>query len=174
MTNDALRPILKSQLHASLAMLRDAIEKCPDDVWFDERVTNRSWQIAYHVLFYTHLYLHADEKSVRRWAGHQAQVQYPSGLPNPRIEVDKSLPVFATPYSKAQVLEFWGVCDGMVDGAIDGFDLDAPECGFPWYRMGKLEHQFINIRHIQHHTAQLADRLRVSKDVGVPWVGMKH
>ena len=28
-TNDFLRPILKSQYHASLAMLKDAIEKCP-------------------------------------------------------------------------------------------------------------------------------------------------
>ena len=174
MTNDTLRPILKSQLHASLAMLKDAIEKCPNDVWFDDRFTNRYWQIAYHVLFYTHLYLHADEKSVQRWAGHQSKVQYPSGLTNPRLEVDTSLPKFAEPYSKAQVLEFWEICDRLVDGAIDSFDLDAPECGFWWYKMGKLEHQFINIRHIQHHAAQLADRLRVSKDVGVPWVGMRH
>ncbi|MDO8677896.1 MAG: hypothetical protein Q7R30_04935 [Acidobacteriota bacterium] len=174
MTNDTLRPILKSQFHASLAMLKDAIEKCPDDVWFDDRVTNRYWQIAYHVLYYAHLYLHPDEKSVREWAGHQSQVQYPSGLTNPRLEVDKSLPRFATPYSKAQVLEFWDICDGLVDGAIDSFDLDSPECGFWWYKMGKLEHQFINIRHIQHHAAQLADRLRVSQDVGVPWVGMRH
>ena len=66
------------------------------------------------------------------------------------------------------------ITDGLVDGAIDSFDLDAPECGFWWYKLGKLEHQFINIRHIQHHTAQLADRLRVSKDIGVPWVGMRH
>jgi hypothetical protein len=40
--------------------------------------------------------------------------------------------------------------------------------------MGKLEHQFINIRHIQHHAAQLADRLRVAKNVGVAWVGMRR
>ena len=74
MTNEALRPILKSQLHASLAMLKDAIEKCPDDVWLDERYTNRYWQIAYHALFYAHLYLHADASSVTRWASHQAKV----------------------------------------------------------------------------------------------------
>ncbi len=101
-------------------------------------------------------------------------MQYPSALTNPRLEVDKSQPVFPNPYSKAQVLELWAICDGLVDGAVDGFDLDSPECGFWWYTMGKLEHQFINIRHIQHHTAQLADRLRVAKDVGVPWVGMRH
>ena len=26
--------------------------------------------------------------------------------------------------------------------------------------MSKLEHQLVNLRHIQHHAAQLADRLR--------------
>jgi hypothetical protein len=155
-------------------MLKDAIEKCPDDVWMDERPTNRYWQIAYHVLYYAHLYLHVDDDSATEWAGHQSSVQYPSGLPNPRLEVDPSLPRFAAPYSKAQILEFWTLCDGMVDRAIDGFDLDSPECGFWWYKMGKLEHQFINIRHIQHHTAQLADRLRIAKDVGVPWVGVRR
>jgi hypothetical protein len=174
MTTETLRPILKSQYHASLAMLKDAIDKCPDDVWLDDRVTNRIWQIAYHVLYYTHLYLHVSLESATPWAGHHEGVQYPSALPNPRLEVDQALPKFAAPYSKAQVLELWAICDGMVDGAVEGFDLDSAECGFWWYKMGKLEHQFVNIRHIQHHTAQLADRLRVAKDVGVPWVGMRH
>lgn len=174
MTNDALRPIIKSQLHASLAMLKDAIEKCPDEVWLEERSGNRYWQIAYHVLYYAHLYLHADTSSVHRWPWHQSQVQHPSGLLNAHAQVDASLPVFADPYSRAQALEAWAICDGMVDAAIDSFDLDAPECGFPWYRMGKLEHQFVNIRHIQHHTGQLTDRLRVAADIGVPWVGMRR
>lgn len=172
MTTDDLRPIIKSQLHASLAMLKDAIEMCPDDVWLDERFGNRYWQIAYHTVFYAHLYLHADVTSVQRWAWHQAKVLHPSGLLNRHAKVDESLPVFADPYSRAQVLEAWATSEAMVDGAIDSFDLDSPECGFPWYRMGKLEHQFINIRHIQHHTGQLMDRLRVAKDIGVPWVGM--
>ncbi len=173
MANETLRPILKSQYHASLAMLKDAIEKCPDDVWMDARFTNSFWQIAYHVLFYTHLYLHRDEASFVPWAQHQSQVQNPSGLKG-RRPGDSRLPAFPNPYSKAQVLEFWNICDGMVDRAIDQADLDAAECGFWWYQMGKLEHQFVNIRHIQHHTAQLLDRLRVSADIGVPWVGMRH
>jgi hypothetical protein len=42
MTTEDLRSIIKSQLHASPAMLKDAIEKCPDDVWLDERFDNRS------------------------------------------------------------------------------------------------------------------------------------
>jgi hypothetical protein len=37
--------------------------------------------------------------------------------------------------------------------------------------MSKLEHQFVNIRHIQLHGAQLADRLRSAADIGIKWVG---
>ena len=33
------------------------------------------------------------------------------------------------------------------------------------------EHQLVNLRHIQHHAAQLADRLRTARDHGVRWVG---
>jgi hypothetical protein len=170
--SDALRPILKSQYHASLAMLRDAIVKCPGNVWLAAGHTNAFWQIAYHVLFYTHLYLHRDEGSFRPWGGHQPNVQHPSGLKG-RRDVDSQLPPFPDPYSKEQVLEFWDLTDGMVDGAVESLDLEAADCGFWWYRMGKLEHQFVNIRHVQHHTAQLADRLRAAADLGVPWVGSR-
>ena len=54
---------------------------------------------------------------------------------------------------------------------MDALDLDSTESGFSWYRMSKLEHQLVNIRHIQHHGAQLADRLRSAADIGIRWVG---
>jgi DinB superfamily len=165
--------VLKSQYHASLAMLRDAIERCPDPLWVDTAHKNAFWQIAYHTLFYTHLYLHPDEASFQPWAEHQGDVQYPSGLRG-RPDVDSRLPAFPDPYSKAQVLRFWILCDGMVDAAVDGFDFNRGECGFWWYKMSKLEHQLVNIRHIQHHTAQLMDRLRASANLGIRWVGSRH
>ena len=39
------------------------------------------------------------------------------------------------------------------------------------YKLPKLEHQIVNIRHIEHHMAQLADRLRSSAGIGIQWVG---
>lgn len=33
-STEGLRAILKSQYHATLAMLRETIERCPDEVWF--------------------------------------------------------------------------------------------------------------------------------------------
>jgi hypothetical protein len=55
---DALRSALKSQYHATLAMLRAAIRRCPDDLWTGSGGhANPFWRIAYHTLFYAHLYL---------------------------------------------------------------------------------------------------------------------
>ncbi|HEX9767105.1 MAG TPA: hypothetical protein VGA36_10100, partial [Nitriliruptorales bacterium] len=80
------------------------------------------------------------------------------------------LPVGVPPYTRAQVLEYVDACDGMVDGAVDALDLASPDSGFHWYAVPKLEHQLVNLRHLQQHTGQLQDRLRAAADVGVRWV----
>jgi hypothetical protein len=77
------------------------------------------------------------------------------------------------PYTQAQVLEYWEFCDRMIDDAVDALDLDGSESGFSWYRMSKLEHQLVNIRHIQHHAGQLIDRVRSAADVGIHWVAAR-
>jgi hypothetical protein len=50
-------------------------------------------------------------------------------------------------------------------------DLQSYDSGFSWYPMSKLEHQLVNIRHLQHGAAQLADRLRSKLDIGIKWSG---
>jgi hypothetical protein len=165
-----LRLVLKSQYHAGLAMLREAIERCPDDVWLNTQHHNAFWQIAYHCLFFTHLYLQSDEAAFRPWAEHQSEVQHPDGIADaPRP--GSTLPLIPKPYTRAQALAYWDHCDRMVDAAVDALDLHNPQCGFPWYKMSKLEHQMVNLRHLQHHAAQLADRLRAAQDIGIRWRG---
>ena len=166
----ALRSSLKNQYRAALAMLREGVERCPDDLWLDDESTTVCWQLAYHTLFFTHLYLQPDEAAFRPWEQHRSDVQYPDGIPGPPLE-GSDLPLVAEPYTRAQVLAYWRFCDAMLDGAVDALDLLSPESGFYWYPIPKLEHQLVNIRHIQHGAAQLADRLRRAADVGVPWVG---
>ena len=147
--------MLKSQYHAALAMLRDAIEQCPDAEWLIRDHKNAFWQVAYHVLFFAHLYLQQNETTFVLWSQHHGDDDGTRG----------------EPYSKAQVLEYWSFVDHAVDGAVDLLDLESPESGFSWYTMSKLEHQLVNIRHVQHHSAQLADRLRSAADIGIKWVG---
>src|SRR5699024_2816331 len=56
MSHSSLRAALKSQYHASLAMLREAVELCPAEEWTSDAHTNAFWQVAYHALYFTHLY----------------------------------------------------------------------------------------------------------------------
>ena len=167
-----LGPALVKQYRAGLAMLRDAVEKCPDDVWSSGEHANAFWQIAYHALYFTHLYLHPHLDEFVPWAGHQADVQHEDGIAGP-ADPDSSLPLTPDPYTRKQVLEY---CDSLydrVDDLVAGIDLESAESGFYWYPIPKLEHQLVNLRHLQHHTAQLADRLRNQVGVGVGWVGSR-
>jgi hypothetical protein len=169
MAADPLREVLKSQYHAALAMLRDAVDRCPEDTWYDTGPRNAFWQIAYHTLFFTHLYLQPTEHAFVPWRGHQSSNQNPDGIagePDPKSR----MPLIPEPYTRRQVLEYWADCDDRVDRWVDALDLAAPDSGFSWYSMSKLEHQFVNLRHVQHHAAQLADRLRQANGVGVRWV----
>lgn len=166
----ALRATLKSQYHAALLMLRQAIELCPDEAWTGTDHTNAPWQIGYHTIFFADLYSCTSESAFRPWTGHQAENQYPDAIPGPPDPKSK-LPLLPDPYTKAQVLAYWKHCDDMIDDAVEAMDIRSPESGFSWYRVSKLEHQLINLRHIQHGAAQIADRVRAASDVGVDWVG---
>jgi hypothetical protein len=154
---DFIRSILKSQYHGSLAMLCKSVELCPESLWTQTGHKNAFWQIAYHALYFAHLYLQKNEASFRPWKEHKSA---PNNDLAPKSE----------PYSKSQVLTYCDFCDGLVDNAVDVLDLRSADCGFHWYKVSKLEHQLISIRHIQHHSAQLADRLRDAINVNVRWV----
>src|SRR5215467_5325786 len=118
--SSSLRAILKSQYHAALAMLRDTIERCPDDLWVSHTHTNASWQVAYHTLFFAHLYMHESADAAFAsggWAGHQRDVQHPDGIGGAPIP-GNPLPRIPRPYTRAEALEYWTICDRMVDPAI--------------------------------------------------------
>ena len=171
MPDDAtLKRILKSQYGASLAMLRASVEACPDALWYDATPKNTFWQVAYHTLFFMHLYLQPDEQAFRPWPGHQSSVQYGDGIAGD-AHPGSALPLIPTPYSKSDVLAYCDFCEGMLDDAVECLDLESTTSGFYWYQTSKLEHQLVNIRHIQHHAAQLVDRLRAHLGIGVHWVG---
>jgi hypothetical protein len=170
---DTLRLSLERQVRAALAMLRDAVERCPGSLWDDPGPTNAFWQIAYHTLYFTHLYLQPEEAAFRPWPGHQADVQHPDGIAGP-ADPASPLPLVPEPYTRGQVLAYAAHLDERLHDALQAIDLLAPDSGFSWYRpMGKLEHQLVNLRHLQHHAAQLADRVRNHAGVGVDWVSSR-
>ena len=173
---DMMRPVLKSQYHAALAMLRDTIERCPDGLWTSSEHRNPFWRIAYHALYYTHFYLQPNADAFRPWDGHQTGVQFMDDLERSpdrtRIgELPHRPPKTGTPYAKDEMLAYWRICDEAVDPAVDALDLTSSDCGFFWYKVSKIEHQLISLRHLQHHMAQLGDRVRAVTNTGIAWVG---
>ena len=159
------KEIVKSQYRASLKMLGEAISKCTDALWDDEEYKNRFWHIAYHALFFTHLYLQDCDKAFVPWSKHRKEHESLGPLPwPPHMEPD-----IREPYTKEEVLEYLAVCQDEVEERVSSVDLEAAS-GFHWLPFGKLELQFYNIRHLQHHTGQLVDRLRTKQATGVGWV----
>lgn len=144
-----LRPALKQQYHAGIVMLRDCIEKCPEEIWTSGKHPRNFWRIAYHAVFYTHLYLGQTEADFVPWHKHDTTVPSLWGRPKKR-----------DPYTKEEVLEYLQHLDGLIDPTVDALDLETTKSGFSWYKnITKLSHQLLNLRHIQGHTGQLSEIL---------------
>ncbi len=150
--------IIRSQYLATLEMLKQAIEKCPDALWNDPTDKNKFWHVAYHALFYTHLYLQPTEQDFRPWAKH-------------RKAHDLSEP--ADPYSKEEVLEYLAFCQQQVIDLVPQLNFDA-ESGFYWLPLNKAELQIYTIRHLQQHAGELMERLGSRAGIDVDWVGVMH
>ena len=163
-----IRQVIQSQYGASLDMLKQAIERCPASMWDDGRYRNRFWHIAYHALFYTHLYLQPSERDLSPWARHREQYQFMGQVPWPPHDEPK----IGEPYSQADMLEYLDVCQKQVQAQVATVNLEA-ESGFNWLPLNKLELQFYTIRHLQQHIGELCERLGTEK-IDVNWVGVKH
>lgn len=163
MDDRTFQDALCRQYHAALGMLREAIELCPDELWDDRDHPVPFWRVAYHTLYFTHLYLQPSLEVFRPWEKHRGEHH---DLPWP----PEGSARITDPYTKAELLEYWRVCDGLVDGAVASLDM-AADSGMPWHKgMPKLDHQLHNLRHIQHHAALLAGRLRRHDGTEVRWV----
>jgi hypothetical protein len=156
---DNLKPALKGQYHAALDMLRGAIEECPNDIWLSGVPPRSFWRLAYHTLFFTHLYLQVREEDFVKWELHRDEVE--SDQERERLD--------AAPYSRAEMLTYWELVDAMVDPQLDKIDLSSTDCGIPWYTIPKLDHVILNLRHVQEHAGQLRDRL-LESGIDQRWV----
>jgi hypothetical protein len=67
----SVNSIIQSQYQAALDMLKEAVSLCPEELWDDTAYKNRFWNIAYHALFYTHLYLQPNLEAFSPWEKHR-------------------------------------------------------------------------------------------------------
>lgn len=146
-----VRTSLKGQYHGTLAMLRECVEVCPNDLWTAGEHPRNFWRIAYHAAFYAHLYLMQSEQDFVPWEKHRdvAAELFLDEAPHP-----------VEPYAQAEVMDYIDHVDALIDPVIDALDWQTQETGFHWYTsLGKLEHEILSIRHLGIHVGQLEELL---------------
>ena len=141
-------------------MLRQCIERCPDDLWASGKNPRYFWRIAYHALFYTDLYMGQTEDAYKPWRKH---VESATEL------YDEQPPM--EPYTKAESLEYLDQLMARVPTVADSLDLESEDTGFHWYKkMTKLDHELMNLRHLQGHVGQLSELL-MANGIDTEWIG---
>lgn len=155
---------IQSQYRAALGMLRQAIAECPASLWNAVGDKSPFYRVAYHTLFYTHLYLQPTMADFVPWEGHKHGSESLGAAQAGGTGAQ---------FSQEDLLAYHDLCLDQVRSRVPALDLDAAS-GFEWLPFDKLELQFYNIRHLQHHTGQLCERLRTGANVGVSWIGARH
>ena len=160
-----LENVIRSQYHATLSMMQQAVEKYPPALWNRSEDKNRTWQVAYHALFYTQLYLQPTLDDFVPWPGHIADAE------NMDPELLAGEAETEAPYTQEDILDYITFCRGRVDDIVPLLDLEGGS-GFHWLPMSKIELQIYSIRHLQTHIGELAERLWTAAGVEIDWVSM--
>ena len=154
------RSSIRQQFHAAIDMLANAITACPDSVWSGEG-RGAFWYLAFHVLFFLDLYLSPEGEP-------RFHPPPPFGLTELEHEVTLPEPV----YSKSELLGYLEHCrkklNTLMAGTTDAWLADP--CPFPYRAMSNGELLLYNMRHVQHHAAQLNLLLRQATDSAPRWV----
>ena len=144
--------IIQSQYLAALAMLKQAIVKCPPVAWDNPKDRDRFWFVAYHTLRYAHQYLKAQDKGYPRW---EQRLHSQQGVP----------------FSKEEILEKLANVERDVIEQLPLMRLDGrTRAAGPL--ANKFELQLYNIRHIQQHTGELYQRLS-EHDIKLSWASKR-
>jgi uncharacterized damage-inducible protein DinB len=157
---DFWRSAIRQQFHAAIDMLANAIEACPELVWFGQE-KHPFWYLAFHVLFFTDMYL-----------GSVGESEFHPPPPFGLTELEDELVLPQPAYRKDQLLGYLEHCRQELDAVMAGMTeaWTVSPCPFPYRDMSNGELLFYNLRHVQHHAAQLNMLLRQKTDSAPRWV----
>ena len=164
---NALKENLWKQFGASIDMLKNAITLCPEEYW---DANKKLFYITYHCLIFLDYYLTIPPKN------------FSSPLPFPLAEpgdlkgdaVDDIIPNRI--YGKQELLSYLQssrdkcrtLIAGLTEEKLNERFIEGPAAGAMDYPV--LEILFYNMRHVQHHAAQLNLLLRQTINNAPGWV----
>lgn len=155
--DQSLKESLWNQFGASIDMLENAIQLCPVEHWDTDK---KFWYNAYHCLFFLDYYLTMEP------------VNFSPPAPFTLSEFGDDLPERV--YTKQELLSYLQVCRNRCYQLISG--LTEEQLNSRWINAsGSMNYSVFeillyNIRHVQHHAAQLNLLLRQSINDAPDWV----
>jgi hypothetical protein len=159
--------VIAGQYAATLCTLDLCIDRCADSAW-DEPVGNLKFcQVAFHTLFFTDFYLESSEVSIRDQDFHRERPEFFRDYEELEDRTQQLL------YERSAVKDYVQHCREKSTRVVVSETEPAliARCDFSRRNCSRAELHIHNIRHIQHHAAQLSLRLRLDTGEGVPWVG---
>jgi hypothetical protein len=167
--HDTLVELLTHQYEASLSILNLAVARCPQSSWNKRVAAWRFCQAAFHVAFFADVYLQPsdDVDALKRQPFH---IEHKTAFGDYEELQDREQAML---YEKPFVLDYLQFVRRKAQETIarESAETLAGPSGFRRRKCSRAELHVYNIRHIQHHAAQLILRLRLDANVDVPWVG---
>lgn len=158
--NTAVKELIWSQFGAAIDTLENAINNCPDNLWGDRTKHHEYWYMVFHTLFWLDYYLSESHTDFRPPAPFGLEEMDPAGVLPPRV------------YTKEEMLVYLNHGREKARAAVAAMSDDTLK---RVYDFGKVslsipELYLYNMRHVQHHAAQLNMILRQQANIGSRWV----
>jgi len=152
--NSEIKIIIWQQFGAAIDMLENAILACSEDVWGKRIDHTEFWYIAFHALFYLDIYLSESDKG------------FIPPEPFTLDELDERGLLPERAYTKQELLKYLEHGREKCRLTIASLTEEQADkrCGFDWLDISVSEILLYNMRHVQHHAAQL--NFILSKEVG--------
>lgn len=163
---DTLKELLTNQFEAALCTLSACIDECPEAAW-DAPVANLAFcQAVFHTLFYADCHLGQNTESLRQQPFHRNNEPFFRDYEELQDRKQELL------YDKTSIATYMEFCRNKASEviAVETADTLCARCGFERLPFSRAELHVYNIRHIQHHAAQLSLRLRLDASTNIPWV----
>lgn len=157
---------LRSQYKAALATLEQAVSFSDEESWAAEHPDGAVNRVVFHTLMFADVYLDWGEDVFREQTFHKENPQLFQDYEELEDRPSRNF------YAKDDCVAYLAHCRKKVDEVLttETPELLSGDCGFPSRRLSRLELHVYNIRHIQHHAAQLGLRNQPAGGKPAAWV----